>query len=171
MWCEICRKGNAFFEKYDILGWQASTGMSSLGRLVGKGKGSIAVEAVMLRILPFAPPPIDSRSRTCLRWNDMGGWYRPFISVVAGFRKHVIPTLMRAVAWDLCFLRPSQSGRRSFGCPPPNFILPTFLRFPYVLLSLRHEKAGSHTDHCIGVDKLFRPGLSRLPCRRRDYYH
>ena len=25
----------------------------------------------------------------------------------AGLRKHVIPTLMRAVAWDLCFLRPS----------------------------------------------------------------
>ena len=58
MLSEICRKGNAFFEKYDALGWQASTGMSSLGRLVGKGKGSIAVEAVMLRLFPFAQPPM-----------------------------------------------------------------------------------------------------------------
>ena len=73
MYCKICRKGNAFFVKYDILGWQASTGMSSLGRLVGKGKGSIPVEAVMLRFLPFAPPPIDSLLSTCQRGNDMGG--------------------------------------------------------------------------------------------------
>ena len=60
MGCEFCRKGNAFFVKYDALGLQASTGMSSQGRLVGKGKGSIAVEAVMLRLLYFAPPSIDS---------------------------------------------------------------------------------------------------------------
>ena len=57
---KFCCKGNAFFVKYAALGWQASTGMSSLGRLVGKGKGSIAVEAVMLRLLHFAPPSIDS---------------------------------------------------------------------------------------------------------------
>ena len=46
---------------FDILFWllQASTGMSSPGRLVGKGKGSIAVEAVMLRLLLFAQPSID----------------------------------------------------------------------------------------------------------------
>jgi hypothetical protein len=28
-------------------------------------------------------------------------------SVKAGFRKHVIPTLACAMAWDLCFLKPS----------------------------------------------------------------
>ena len=39
---------------------QASTGMSSLRRLVGKGLGSIAVEAVLKRI-PNVPPPIDSK--------------------------------------------------------------------------------------------------------------
>ena len=49
-----------FFEKHVALGLQASTGMSSPGRLVGKGKGSIPVEAVMLRLLPFALPSIDS---------------------------------------------------------------------------------------------------------------
>ena len=52
---------------------QASTGMSSPGRLVGKGKGSIAVEAVMLRLLHFAPPSIDSLLPTCQRGNDMEG--------------------------------------------------------------------------------------------------
>ena len=38
---------------------QASTGMSSLRRLVGKGLGSIAVEAVLIG-MPIVPPPIDS---------------------------------------------------------------------------------------------------------------
>ena len=57
---KFCRKGSVFFEKYVALGLKASTGMSSPGRLVGNGKGSIAVEAVMLRLLHFAPPSIDS---------------------------------------------------------------------------------------------------------------
>jgi hypothetical protein len=30
-------------------------------------------------------------------------------AVAAGFKKHVIPALMCAVAWDLCFLKPSRS--------------------------------------------------------------
>jgi hypothetical protein len=38
---------------------QASTGMSSPRRHVGKGMGSIAVEAVHLRFFFLEPPPID----------------------------------------------------------------------------------------------------------------
>ena len=38
---------------------QASTAMSSLRGLVGKGMGSIAVEAVPIGFNFFAPPPID----------------------------------------------------------------------------------------------------------------
>ena len=30
--------------------------------------------------------------------------------VKAGFRKHVIPTLDGAVAWDLCFLEPDNKA-------------------------------------------------------------
>ncbi len=51
---------------------QASTGMSSLRGMVGKGLGSIAVEAILIGT-PVVPPPIDSPSRTCPRWNDMEG--------------------------------------------------------------------------------------------------
>jgi len=40
---------------------QASTAMSSLRRLVGKGMGSIAVEAVTIGFNFFVPPPIDSK--------------------------------------------------------------------------------------------------------------
>ena len=53
---------------------QASTAMSSLRGLAGKGMGSIAVEAVPIGYNFFAPPPIDSRSPTYPRRNDMGGW-------------------------------------------------------------------------------------------------
>ena len=38
---------------------QASTDMSSLRGLVGKGMGSIAVEAVLKGFCFFVPPPID----------------------------------------------------------------------------------------------------------------
>jgi len=38
---------------------QASTAMSSLRGLVGKGMGSIAVEAVTIGYNFFGPPPID----------------------------------------------------------------------------------------------------------------
>ena len=52
---------------------QASTDMSSLRRYVGKGMGFIAVEAVIHDFCRFVSPPIDSRSHTFPRWNDIVG--------------------------------------------------------------------------------------------------
>jgi hypothetical protein len=48
-------------ESMSFLLWalQASTGMSSLRGLVGKGMGSIAVEAVLKGFCFIIPPPID----------------------------------------------------------------------------------------------------------------
>ena len=92
----------------------------------------------------YGPPPIDSHLRTYLCWNDMGGWIHVFFRLKqaaesmsflrwtetgpnsyvipakaeTGSRKHVIPALDCARAWNLCFLMPSFMAVTFFGPPP-----------------------------------------------------
>ncbi len=51
---------------------QASESMSFLCWTV-RGHGIYAFWSRHIKLLPLKPPPIDSRLRTCLRWNDIVG--------------------------------------------------------------------------------------------------